>query len=62
MKEEMIFVVKNVSEPSNPPGELAQHVSNKSLSDELFHHFSFESSESYRVFNYFEFAFSGRGN
>ena len=38
--------------PPNLPDELAQHVSNKSLSDELFLHFSFESSESDRVFNY----------
>ena len=27
------FFKKNVSEPSNPPDELAQNVSNKSLSD-----------------------------
>ena len=41
---------KNVSGPSNPPDELAQHVSKKkkSLPDELFLHFSFESSESGR--------------
>ena len=30
------FFVKNVSEPSNPPDELAQNVSKKSFSDELF--------------------------
>ena len=30
------FFLKNVWEPSNPPDELAQHVSKKSLSDELF--------------------------
>ena len=42
---------KNVSGPSNPPDESAQHVSKtKSLSDELFLHFFFESSQSYRVF------------
>ena len=60
MKEKMkrdsgdFFFLKNVSEPSNPPDELAQNVSKKkkSLSDELFLHFSFESSESDRVFNY----------
>ena len=28
-KEKMIFFAKSVSEPSNPPGELAQHVSKK---------------------------------
>ena len=28
------------SRPPNPPDELAQHVSKKSLSDELFLHFS----------------------
>ena len=36
----------------NPPDEFAQHVSKKSLSDELFLHCFFESSESDRVFNY----------
>ena len=47
------FFVKNVSEPSNPPDELAQNVSKKkSPSNELFLHFFFESSESDRVFNY----------
>ena len=51
MKEKMISL-KCVSEPSNPPDELAQKVSKKSLSDELFLHFFFESSESDRVFNY----------
>ena len=44
--------MKNVSEPSNPPDELAQNVWKKSLSDELFLHFFFESSESDRFFNY----------
>ena len=40
-KEIMIFLEKNVWEPSNPPDELAQHVSKKkSLSDALFLHFS----------------------
>ena len=40
---------KNVSRPSNPPDELAHNVSKKkSLSDELFLHFSFESAESGR--------------
>ena len=38
--------------PSNPPDEIAQHVSKKSPSDELFLLFFFESSESDRVFNY----------
>ena len=43
------FQKKNVSRPSNPPDELAQNVSkNKSLSDELFLHLSFESAESGR--------------
>ena len=51
-EREMIFP-KKVSRPSNPPEELARHVSiKKSLSDELFLHFSFEISESDRVFNY----------
>ena len=36
MTEQKIFFVKNVSEPSNPPDELAQNVSKKkSLSDEI---------------------------
>ena len=41
MKENFFFA-KNVSRPSNPPDELAQNVSKKkkSLSDELFLHFS----------------------
>ena len=42
------FFKKNVSRPSNPPDELAQNVSKKSPSDELFLHFSFESAESVR--------------
>ena len=44
-EREDIFFKKNVSRPSNPPDELAQNVSKKSLSDEFFLHFSFESSE-----------------
>ena len=48
MKEKIFFKV--VSEPSNPPDELAQNVS-KNLFDDFFHLFSFESSESYLVFN-----------
>ena len=39
-----------MEELTNPPDELAQNVSKKSLSDEWFLFFS-ESSESYRVFN-----------
>ena len=35
-ERKLIFWWKNVSEPSNPPGELAQNVSKKSLSVELF--------------------------
>ena len=50
----MIFFQKNVSGHSNPPDELAQHVSKKkkSPSDELFLHFFCKSSESGRFFNY----------
>ena len=46
----IFFKKKNVSRPSNPPDELAHNVSKKkkSLSDELFLHFSFESAESGR--------------
>ena len=44
--------VKNLSEPPNPPDELAQLVSKKSVSDELFLHLFFEISESDRFFNY----------
>ena len=40
MKRCFFLIVKNVSEPSNPPGELAQNVSKKSPLDELFLHFS----------------------
>ena len=39
MKEKMIFS-KNASGPSNPPDELAQSVWKKSLSEQLFLHFS----------------------
>ena len=39
-RSEKTFFPKNVSEPSNPPDELAQNVSKKkSLLDELFLHF-----------------------
>ena len=36
----------------DPPDELAQNVSKKPLSDELFLHFFFESSDPDRFFNY----------
>ena len=49
MKEKIIFS-KNISEPLNPPDELAQNVLKKSISDELF--LFFESSESDRFSNY----------
>ena len=45
------FCRKNVSEPSNPPDELAQHVSKKITLGRIIPPF-FESSESDRVFNY----------
>ena len=39
-REKMFFCLqKNVSKPSNPPDDLAQNVSTKSLSDELFRKF-----------------------
>ena len=44
----MTFFPQNVSEPSNPPDELAQMFRKKSLSDELFLHFFCKSSESGR--------------
>ena len=49
-KDDFFQKKKNVSGHSNPPDELAQNVSKKkkSLSDELFLHFSFESAESGR--------------
>ena len=40
MKEKFFFFLKNVSGPSNAPDEVAQNVSKKTLSDELFLHFS----------------------
>ena len=47
------FFLKSVSEPSNPPDELAQNVSKKkSPSDELFLLVFFESAECDRVFIY----------
>ena len=54
-----------VSEHPNPPDELAQNVSKKNpFSDELFFHFSFDSSDFYCFFNYlrrFEFDFRAAG-
>ena len=46
------FFQKNFSEPSNPPDELAQKVSRKSLSDELFLHFSSKVQSLTVFFNY----------
>ena len=47
------FLNKNVSRPSNPPEELAQHVSKKNPRRTNYSSiFSVESSESDRVFNY----------
>ena len=43
---------KNVSRPKNPPDELAQNVSKKNPLRTNYSSFSFESSESDRVFNY----------
>ena len=45
------FFEKVSREHPNPPDELVQNVSKNPFLDELFL-FSFESSESYRVFNY----------
>ena len=60
--ERKVFFFEN----SNMLDELAKNVSNKSLSDELFLHCSFENSESSdRVFNHLHDSnsiFSGRGN
>ena len=52
MKEKLIFCLKNVSGPSNPPDELAKNVSKKILFGRITPPFFFESSESDRVFNY----------
>ena len=47
-------IQKNVSRPSNPPDELAQHVSKKIPVGRFVPPFFFESSESVRFFfNYF---------
>ena len=46
------FFKKNVSRPSNPPGELAQNVSKKNPFGRIIPPFFFGSSESDRVFNY----------
>ena len=48
MKEKRIFFVKNVSEPSNPPDELAQNVSKKIPFGRIVPPFFLESSESDR--------------
>ena len=54
MKREMksFFFKKKVSGPSNPPDELAQNVSKKIPFGRIIPPFSFESSESDRVFNF----------
>ena len=52
MKEKMTFFQKTVSRPSNPPDELAQHVSKKIPFARIIPPFFFESSESQCVFNY----------
>ena len=52
MKEKIIFSKKNVSEPSNPPEELAQNVSKKIPSDELFLHFFFRKCRIWPFLNY----------
>ena len=44
-------IPKNVSSPSNPPDELAQNISKKSPSDELFLHFS-AKVQNLSIFNY----------
>ena len=52
MKEKFFFE-KNVSEPSNPPDELAQNFSKKKNPFRTnYSSIFFESSESDRVFNY----------
>ena len=47
-REEIMIFLKKCLRTPNPPDELAQHVSKKSFSDELFLHLIFESSESDR--------------
>ena len=51
MKAKRIFFVKNVSEPSNPPDELAEYVSTHPFRTN-HSSFSFESSESDRFFHF----------
>ena len=46
------FFVKSVSEPSNPPDELAQNVSKQIPLGRIIPPFFFDSSESDRVFIY----------
>ena len=47
------FCVKNVSEPSNPPEELAQHVSKKIFFGRIVRPFFFERAESDRFSMFF---------
>ena len=47
-RKEDFVLVKNVSEPSNPPDELAQNVSKKIRFGRIIPPFFFESSESDR--------------
>ena len=68
MKEKMkrdetkLFFQKNVSRPSNPPDELAQHVSKKILFRRIIPPLFCKSAESGRFFFFFEFDFLGPGN
>ena len=62
--EKSFFFPKHVSGPSKPPDELAQNVSNKSLSDELFLHFSSEvrNLTVFSIIYMIRIHFSGREN
>ena len=53
-ENKFFFFFESFSELSNPSDELAQNVSKKYLSNELFLHFFFESSEPDRGFNYLD--------
>ena len=55
-KRFLFFFLNNVSRPSNPPDDSAKNVSKKIPFGRIVPSFFFESSESYRVFNYLHYS------
>ena len=57
-----IFFAKNVSEPSNPPDELAQNVSKKNPFGRIIPPFFFENLTVFSIIYMIRIRFSGPGN